>query len=65
MVLFNTVYHNIKKLLKKMQQEQQSRSLLQRLPAIWQSITHQYKLLKIQGQGSFGQVVKATDKGKN
>lgn len=48
-----------------MQQEQQSRTLLQRLPAIWQSITHQYKLLKIQGQGSFGQVVKATDKGKN
>lgn len=48
-----------------MQQGQKSRSLMERLPAVWQSISKDYEFLKIQGQGSFGQVVKATQKSKN
>jgi serine/threonine protein kinase len=48
-----------------MQQGQKSRSLMERLPAVWQTISKDYEFLKIQGQGSFGQVVKATQKSKN
>lgn len=48
-----------------MQQGQKSRNLLERLPAAWRSLTKDYEFIKIQGQGSFGQVVKATHKAKN
>lgn len=37
-----------------MQQGQKSRSLMERLPAVWQTISKDYEFLKIQGQGSFG-----------
>jgi mitogen-activated protein kinase 1/3 len=38
---------------------------MERLPAAWQCLSKDYEFLKIQGQGSFGQVVKATQKSKN
>ena len=37
---------------------------LRGLPPVWKCIEDDYELLKIQGQGSFGQVVKATMKAK-
>ena len=41
------------------------KSLLERLPAAWSSLAADYDFLKIQGQGSFGQVVKANHKSSN
>ena len=42
--------------------QKSSKSLLEKLPAIWNCLTDDYELRKIQGKGSFGQVVKAIHK---
>lgn len=41
-----------------------TKNLLRGLPPVWKCLEDDYELLKIQGQGSFGQVVKAIMKSK-
>jgi hypothetical protein len=67
LVCKGAVYNLIKILTNKqlpyilnMQQRQATRNILSDLPQVWECLKDDYDFLKVQGQGSFGQVVKCT-----
>ena len=47
------------------QKREKAKNLLSGLPPVWKCLENDFEFHRIQGQGSFGQVVKATMKSKN